>query len=129
LKSSAFGEKLERFADRQLPSIVGPERKEMLIVADKVAGAPVDRAEEEHHVVGIHRVMSEMEECDRDDLGVPDEKANEGLDVCRCNASCEQFLRIFGEGIEAVEDDELTPLPAIEDFGCGTGRMAANSSS
>jgi hypothetical protein len=52
-----------------------------------------------------------------------------GLGPLRGDATREQFLGIFGEGIEAVEHHKLAPLPAIEDFSGGAGWMAARAAS
>lgn len=101
----------------------------MVVVTDEVAGVAVDRAEEEHDVVRVDRVMAKVEERDRDDLGLEDEQANECLDLGRWDATREQLFGIFRKGIQAAKHHQFAPPPAIQDF-CGrTCRMAARTTS
>ena len=124
MRAPARGQKLDRLANRDLARVVGPERKEMTVVAHEMGGAAIDGAEEEHHVVCVHWVVAEVEEDDRHDLAMPGQQPDESLHIGRRDAVGKQLLGILGEGVEAVEKEELAPLPAVEDFHRRAPRMA-----
>ena len=95
----------------------------MGIIADEVGGEAIEGAEQEHHVVGIHRVMTKMEEDDLNELAMARHKADERGDFRTRDAAGEQLLGVLAQGIEAVEEGELSPLPTIKDFRRGARRV------
>lgn len=125
LRLPAIREKLERFADEKLSRVERPQREQVVVVADQMAGSAIDRAEQEHDVVGIDGVVAKMEKGDQDLFAMSGDQADEFLDIVRWNSMLQQLLRILREGVGAVEELELAPALASQNFrvrthrGCG----------
>jgi hypothetical protein len=124
---SAVGQKLNRLADHVLTGVIGPKRKEMWVVADQMRGVAIDGTEQEHHVLRVHGVVAEVEEDNRHDLAMTGQQPDERLHFRRRDPARQEFLRILGERVEAVEKEELSLLPAVEDFRVGVRRVTAQA--
>ena len=122
LRDLESSQKFDGFAGHEF-IIEKPHVGKVAIIADEMGGRAIDGAEEKDCVVGIHRIVPEVEKTDFNKIRQKEESGDERFDFDRSISLFQQFFGILGCNVYGDEPAEFTICPAIDDFLVRTERI------
>lgn len=77
------------------------QRQKVVVIADQMTGLPVDGTKQEHHVIDIHGIMTEMERYDGNNFPMTCQQCQELLNRSFVHAMLEKLFCILSQSVEA----------------------------